>query len=75
VFLLIKLFFLKEKFGRKVWLAYFVGFIKGYAESGPLHDFERRYPYGSPREIRIVCSYSQNIPISHGVNTKAKSME
>ena len=25
---------------------YFVGFIKGYAESGPLHDFERTYPYG-----------------------------
>jgi len=27
-------------------LANFVGFIKGYAESGRLHDFERRYPYG-----------------------------
>ncbi len=27
-------------------LAYFVGFIKGYAESGRLHDFERTCPYG-----------------------------
>ncbi len=27
-------------------LAYFLGFIKGYAKSGRLHDFERRYPYG-----------------------------
>ena len=27
-------------------LAYFVGFIKASAESGPLHDFERTYPYG-----------------------------
>ncbi len=27
-------------------LSYFIGFIKGYAESGLLHDFERTYPYG-----------------------------
>ena len=27
-------------------LSYFIGFIKGYASSGQLHDFERTYPYG-----------------------------
>lgn len=31
---------------RNYSLFYFIGFIEGYASSGPLHDFERTYPYG-----------------------------
>jgi len=31
---------------RNYSLFYFIGFIEGYARTGPLHDFERTYPYG-----------------------------